>query len=340
MKKKRLILLCIGFLWGAFTLTACEKAPESSEKGGVLVSETTNESEADNSGNLSAEEALQSLPTHLKKDFKNGSNCLSVDADICVPESDFNLYQAEVVMEAWSEEELEALKEELLAEGLADENCVFESNDLTPEIPLISLSYANTELIGEDKAGNLDYMTTDLYKAYLEKFCRVFEKFGFQLEASDRNGNAFSLTHMFEGIPFAGGFSTTGSDRNVNEYIGGAVSFADGQIVDFYLNGKYTYQDRSEVAELVDFKRIEEVLQRAVDTSEIIFSEHMKAVKLSLEYLFVKDGETIRMVPVWNVTFDLSGYYNAIVEKQVEEQGIGMTSLCISAVDGSVVYAA
>ena len=86
-------------------------------------------------------------------------------------------------------------------------------------------------------------------------------------------------------------------------------------------------------------EQIKSSLQKAVDDSEIIFSDQLKAVRMELVYLAQKEGKNVSVIPVWNFIFDTDSYYQYL-EKHPDENGTtSMMNLCINAVNGTIAYA-
>ncbi|MDO4273541.1 MAG: hypothetical protein Q4D16_07725 [Eubacteriales bacterium] len=353
MRRKGITYLVPYCVIAAMMLSACEKAPENTVKDGALVSESTdnkvksaNDSNAKERERLSPQEILQSFPSHYTKEFSAGTNCLCVDADIVIPAQDIKLYQADVLLDPWSEEQVRVVSAKLEEAGLLSGSELPEAFDYTSQVPLVGITYSNSDLSKQEKSGTLQGGQEEEFSQYLEDFCRIFAASGLPVRAEPQNdmegnwdGRTYSLAATFEEIPLAAGFPATGTGRIINEFTGGSVTFSEDGIVDFFMNEKFNFTNQEECKSLASMETIANTLQAALDSAELIFSRDLKAVKLSLEYLIVSESEHLQMIPVWNVTFDVDAYYHALEESTDQEQKMSMMNLCINAVDGSVAYA-
>lgn len=351
MKRKRIRHIVPYCLLLAVILTSCEKPPDSTMKDGTLISEPTNEKlqTAANSKGVekelsSPQETLQSFPDHYTKEFSSGTNGLYVDADIVIPEQGIKVYQANVSLSPWTKNQVETFSGKLEEMKLLSGNDLPEAFDQTSQVPLVGITYSNPELLMEDKSGTLQDEQINGYSEQQEKFCLALEACGLSVKLEpftgiegNWDGRSFSVAPLFEKLPLATGFPTTGTGRIINEFIGGSVTFSEEGIVDFFVNGKFNFTNREECKSLASMEIIENTIQTALDSKELIFSKDLKATSFSFEYLIVNESETLQMIPVWNVKFDVDAYYQSLEENR--DQAISMMNLCINAVDGSVAYA-
>lgn len=339
----------------SFALTACEKAPESTVKNGVLMSEKANEqgepakADTEPAGQQSVQEILQSFPEHFTKEFSYGTNCLNVDADVVIPKGDIKIYEADAAQAPWTEAEIESLSADLVKAQLTSADRPLKSSDILQNIPYVGITYYNEGIPDSDKAegsGEAAEAQGIDYSPKMESFCQVWNAQEWKIKAEPKrlwdgsfDGTTFSVIPMYEGIPIATEFPTTGTEIIENEGIGGWVRFAENQVIEFNILGKYSFDNRAECNTLASLDTIAASLQAAIESSDIMFSREMRAVKLSLEYLLTREDDTIRLLPVWNVGFDLEYYHDKLAESQNEVQLISMSTLCINAIDGSVAYA-
>lgn len=159
----------------------------------------------------------------------------------------------------------------------------------------------------------------------------------YQYSGEEWDRCTYSIHQTLEGMVVESDFPATVENKIVNT--GGQVTFGENQISSFDMTGLIDVKNKEECSEMASVEQIKSSLQKAVNDSEIIFSEQLKAVRMELVYLAQKEGERVSVIPVWNFVFDTDSYYQYL-EKHPGENGMtSMLNLCINVVDGRIAYA-
>lgn len=347
--------LSVIILASSLVLSGCAQTPESTVVDGVKIAKSKDELSSDDADKKKGEEdipkvqsvseVLESFPQRYTNEFSNGNNQLTVDADIIVPDVDEKFYCGKVEMEQWDEEKTQDFTQKLLEANLITEDYPIEVfHEDRGTIPLVSLAYANNVLSAWEKSGESVGADKNSSSEQRELFCAIFSDYGISIglepysyDSENDGENSYNICQIYEGVQVASGFPAT----DANEVIppGGNISFSEAGIIDFNIFGMVTVTEREVCQNLSTMEEISTSLQKAVDNYEILFSEKLKAVRFELEYLIKSESGQILMIPVWNVTFDVEGYYQFLDENPDERENSTMMNLCINAIDGSIAYA-
>ena len=329
------------YLFGTFSPDKLLQIAQSISYGEESITE-----KEDSKNRMDVQSCLQSFPEHITGKFSNqaGDSCLFVDADIVIPDKLEKLYIMEGQMKQWSTEDIQTLTAQLLEKKLITEEYSIQTYTDEQERDTVSLGYANERLLSQEKQGEADEKGKEVSHKQLEDFVSVWkvkegavalQPYQYSGEAWDRC--TYSIHQTLEGMVVESDFPATVENKIVNT--GGQVTFGENQISSFDMTGLIDVQNKEECSEMASVEQIKSSLQKAVNDSEIIFSEQLKAVRMELVYLAQKEGERVSVIPVWNFVFDTDSYYQYL-EKHPGENGMtSMLNLCINIVDGRIAYA-
>ena len=347
------IRVCVMLLIAA-VLVGCAKHPASETIDGVKISQPTKDlsgeesiTETEDSENkMDVQSCLPFFPEHITEKFSNqaGDSCLSMDADIVIPDKLEKLYIMEGQMKQWSTEDIQTLTAQLLEKKLITEEYSIQTYTDDQERDAVSLGYANERLLAQEKQGEADEKGKEVSHKQLEDFVSVWkvkegavalQPYQYSGEAWDRC--TYSIHQTLEGMTVESDFPATVEKKIVNT--GGKVTFIQNRISSFDMTGLINIENKEECDEMALPDQIKHSLQIAIDNYEIIFSEQLKAIRMELVYLAQKEGENVSVIPVWNFIFDTDSYYQYL-EKHPDENGTtSMMNLCINAVNGTIAYA-
>ena len=326
------------YLFGTFSPDKLLQMAQS-----ISYSEESTTEKEDSENRKDVQSGLQSFPEHIIGKFLNqaGDNCLFIDADIVIPDELEKLYIMEGQMKQWSTEDIQTLTAQLLEKKLITEEYSIQTYTDEQERDTVSLGYANERLLAQKKS---DENGKEVSHKQLEDFISVWKvKEGavvlqpYQYSGEEWDRCTYSIHQTLEGMTVESDFPATVENKIVNT--GGQVTFGENQISSFDMTGLIDVQNKEECSEMASVEQIKSSLQKAVNDSEIIFSEQLKAVRMELVYLAQKEGERVSVIPVWNFVFDTDSYYQYL-EKHPDENGMtSMLNLCINAVDGRIAYA-